>query len=141
MLFSKGQMAGLQSEAEEAEGKVARMEQEEGELRTKVINLETFLQNYPPNSIQELKVRYTSQSHTDYAKQSNANTQSCSVPFINSYVRVCFQDRALKHSSVLEGLLTWTQFQKQSIESQGQQLTKLQKLVGIIAEHSLKNAK
>uniref|UniRef100_A0A673WPK4 Uncharacterized protein n=1 Tax=Salmo trutta TaxID=8032 RepID=A0A673WPK4_SALTR len=69
------------------------------------------------------------------------HTQSCSVPFINSYVRVCFQDRALKHSSVLEGLLTWTQFQKQSIESQGQQLTKLQKLVGIIAEHSLKNAK
>lgn len=81
MLFSKGQMAELQSEAEEAEGKVARVEQEEGELRTKVINLETFLQNYPPNSIQELKVRYTSQSHTDYAKQSNANTLNrfCSI--------------------------------------------------------------
>ncbi|XP_021413563.1 uncharacterized protein LOC110486361 [Oncorhynchus mykiss] len=88
----QGQMAGLQSEAEEAEGKVARVEQEEGDLRTKVINLETYLQNYPPNSIQELK------------------------------------DRALKHSRVLEGLLTWTQFQKQSIESQNQQLTKLQKL-------------
>ena len=74
MLFSKGQMAGLQSKAEEAKGKVARVEQEEGELRTKVINLVTYLQNYPPNGIQELKVRYTSQSHTDYAKQFNANT-------------------------------------------------------------------
>ncbi|KAJ7992508.1 hypothetical protein DPEC_G00279400 [Dallia pectoralis] len=58
----RGQLAGLQSDAERAKGKLARMEQEETELRTKVTNLETYLQNNVSTRIQELKERVSEHS-------------------------------------------------------------------------------
>ncbi|KAL0992884.1 hypothetical protein UPYG_G00100520 [Umbra pygmaea] len=58
----QGQMAGLESEAENAKGRLALVEQEQLELKTKVTNLETSIQNYIPTTIQELKEKVSKHS-------------------------------------------------------------------------------
>ncbi|XP_034151186.1 uncharacterized protein si:dkey-114l24.2 [Esox lucius] len=83
----KGQMAGLQSEAEGAKDKLAWMEQEEGELRTTVINLETYLQNYSPNRIQELKERVSKHSSFLEGLQQWSQLQKQTIKKQNKHLR------------------------------------------------------
>lgn len=86
------QMVMQRAQAKMTKDRLAQMEQEEVELKTKVKSLETYLNNSFPINIKEL------------------------------------QERAEEHSNILKGLQLLTQFQKQNIETQNQQLTKLQKM-------------
>lgn len=85
------QMAKQEAQTRMTRDWLARIEQEEEQLRTKVKRLDTYLNNSFFTSIKEL------------------------------------QERAAEHSSTLKGLQLLTQFQRESIESQNEQLLKLQK--------------
>ncbi|KAM4598725.1 uncharacterized protein angptl8 [Polymixia lowei] len=86
------QMAGLQAQTEVTKNRLASVEQEEAELKTKVENLETYLNNPIPTRIKELQVR------------------------------------AKEQSAILKSLQYLTQYQKQNLEGQKRQLSKLQKM-------------
>ena len=66
MLFWQAQMAKQQDQTVMTKDWLARMEQEEVELKTKVRRLEMYLNNYAPTSIKELQVTeiWTSRSLT-----------------------------------------------------------------------------
>lgn len=85
------QMAKQEAQTKMTRDWLARIEQEEEQLRTKVKALDTYLSNSYSTSIKEL------------------------------------QKRAEEHSSTLKGLQLLTQFQRESIESQNEQLQRLQK--------------
>ncbi|XP_067333076.1 angiopoietin-like protein 8 [Channa argus] len=89
----QAQMVKQQAQTKMTKDWLARMEEEEIELKTKVKRLEVYLNNSTPTSIKEL------------------------------------QARAEEHSNILKGLEHLTHFQKENIETQNKQLSKLQKIV------------
>lgn len=56
MLFWQAQMAKQQAQTEMTKDWLTSVEQEEGELKTKVKSLEIYLNNSAPTSIKELQV-------------------------------------------------------------------------------------
>ncbi|XP_042247835.1 uncharacterized protein angptl8 isoform X3 [Thunnus maccoyii] len=89
----EAQMAKQQAQTTMTKDWLARMEQEEVELATKVRRVEMNLNNLFPSNIKEL------------------------------------QERAAEHSHVLKSLQHFTQFQKENIETNNEQLSTLQKMV------------
>ncbi|XP_062295538.1 uncharacterized protein angptl8 [Scomber scombrus] len=88
----QAQMVNQQAQTMMTKDWLARIEQEETELKTKVKRMETYLNNALPSSIKEL------------------------------------QERAEEHSSILKLLQHFTEFQKQNIETNDEQLSALQKM-------------
>nr|XP_057905121.1 angiopoietin-like protein 8 isoform X2 [Doryrhamphus excisus] len=86
------QMSKQQAHTKITEGQLARMEQEEVALGTKVKSLESYLNNMFPTSIKDL------------------------------------QERAALNGNILKGLQHLTQFQKEKIESQNEQISTLQRM-------------
>lgn len=88
----QAQMAEQQAQTRMTKDRLASMEQEDVQLKTKVKKLEMFLNNAPSSSIKEL------------------------------------QKTAEEHSLVLKGLQDLIEFQKENIDNQNDQLSKLQNL-------------
>ncbi|KAJ0057866.1 hypothetical protein NL108_002995 [Boleophthalmus pectinirostris] len=87
------QMAKQEAQTRMTRDWLARIEQEEEQLRTKVKKLDSYLNIASPTSIREL------------------------------------QERAMEHSSVLQGLQLLNDFQRERIESQNEHLMKLQERI------------